>query len=128
MSIKQVYCNESQKSLSWRLLFKVPLFIFFLFLHFSIWACYYNEYPVKQTSSLYFIIYFIVYLVVAFETWIFGCAFVLFGKVKFYFWKGKCFTYFKFIFFCISIPISSMEGDKLGILSTASDWKKTLFA
>ena len=46
MSIKIMYCNESQKLLSQQLLFEVSLFMFNF-----ISALHYNEYQVKQIVS-----------------------------------------------------------------------------
>ena len=51
MSIEKMYCNESRISLTQQLLFEVSLSRF----HFVSALQYleYNEYPVKQTASLY---------------------------------------------------------------------------
>ena len=71
--------------------------------------CYYNEYPVKKTASLY--------LKFAFETCIFLVCFS-------YFWKEKSLLFLNlYIYFWMSRPNSSMEGDEGGIFSKAPDWK-----
>ena len=53
MSIEKMRSNKSQKSLSQQLLFKVSLFQFDFVSAFQYLDCCYNEYPVKQTTSLY---------------------------------------------------------------------------
>ena len=53
MSIEKMRSNKSQKSLRQQLLFKVSLFQFAFVSAFQYLDCCYNEYPVKQTTSLY---------------------------------------------------------------------------
>ena len=48
-----MYCNEPRKSLSQQLLFEVPILKFHFTSALKYLYCYYNEYSVKQTISLY---------------------------------------------------------------------------
>ena len=53
MPIEKMYSNESRKSWSQQHLFEVSLFQFYFVSEVQYLDCYYNEYPVKQTASLY---------------------------------------------------------------------------
>ena len=48
-----MYCNESRKSPSQQILFEVSLFRFHFVSALQYLDCYYNEYTVNQTVSLY---------------------------------------------------------------------------
>ena len=53
MYIEKIYCNESQKQLSQQLLFEASLLSFRFISALQYLDCYYNEYAVMQTASLY---------------------------------------------------------------------------
>ena len=53
MSIENMYCNESQESLSSQLLFEASLFRFHSASALQYLDYYYNEYSVKQAAPLY---------------------------------------------------------------------------
>ena len=53
MSIEKTYCNRPQKSSSQQIFFKIYFFRFYFVSPIQYLDCYDNEYPVKQTASLY---------------------------------------------------------------------------
>ena len=52
MSIENMYCNESRKSMSPQLLFEVSLFSFHFVAALQYLDCFCNEHLVKETASL----------------------------------------------------------------------------
>ena len=52
-SIKKMYCNKYRKSSSQQLSFDFSLFTFYFLSALQYIDCYYNKYPMKQTTSLY---------------------------------------------------------------------------
>ena len=102
--------NESRKSLSPQLLFEVSVFTFHLVSALQYLYCYCNEYPVKQTASLYL-------------KWPLEPAFFL---DCFCYLEKYVFTYFKLIYLWISRPNSSVETNEGDIFNKVPDWKPLL--
>ena len=103
----KMYYQKSRKSLCQQLEFEVSSFGFYFVSALQYLDCYYKKNPLKWTGLLY--------IKLPLKP--------AFFAVFFLFWERYIFSYFKLIYFSISRPNSSMDGNERGIFSQAPGWK-----